>query len=68
MKANNANQRVARDLAETRESGGFDQRARDLRAENAKRAAAATRKLAEGPNLEWLDRATRSVPAYEVQA
>lgn len=69
MKANNANQRVAREMAETRESGGYDQRAREIRAENARRAARALAKSPEfGPDREWLDRATRSVAAYEVLA
>jgi hypothetical protein len=50
-----------------RHDGGFDQRARDLRAENARRAAAATTpRVARVEPLQWLDDATRSVPAYEV--
>ena len=67
MKATNANQRLARELAE-RHDTGYDARARELRAENARRAKAATVTRIGDRNLEWLDRATRSVPAYEVLA
>ncbi len=66
MKATNQNQRAMREFA-ARHDGGYDARARELRAENARRMAAASkpRVRREAP-LQWLDDATRSVPAYEV--
>ena len=68
MKATNQNQRAMREFA-ARHDGGFDQRARELRAENERRAAAAAKpRVARVEPLQWLDDATRSVPAYEVQA
>ena len=69
MRATHANQREMREFS-ARHDGGFDQRARELRAENARRAAAALRAkpAREGEDLTWLDAETRSVPAYEVLA
>lgn len=69
MRNNHANQRVAREIAESRDQfdSGYDARAREIRAENARRAAAALRAPAKRErDLTWLDTATRSVPAYEV--
>jgi len=66
MKATHANQREMREF-QARHDSGFDQRARDLRAENARRAAAAAKpRVRTIQPLAWLDDATRSVPAYEV--
>jgi hypothetical protein len=66
MKATRQNQRAMREFA-ARHDSGFDARARELRAENARRAAAANApRVRTIEPLQWLDDATRSVPAYEV--
>lgn len=69
MKATRQNQIAAREYAE-RHDTGYDARAREIRAENARRMAAATRPTLRRVeiDLRWLDEATRSVPAYEVLA
>ena len=58
MRATRANQREMREF-QARHDGGFSQSARDLRAENARRAAAA---LASEPSREWLMRDVCSTP------
>lgn len=64
MKPTNANQREMREF-QARHDTGFSQSARDLRAENARRAAAAMR--AE-PSREWLMRDVCSTPYAEVRS
>lgn len=66
MKATIQNQRIAREFAERHDSG-YDARARQIRAENERRTAVANRsRVRTLQPLQWLDDATRSVPAYEV--
>ena len=69
MRNNHANQRVARDVAEDRGQfdSGYCSRARDLRAENARRVAAAQARKAE-TGLVWLARDVMSTPYAEVRA
>ncbi len=62
MKVTKANQNIAREYAE-RHDTGFSQSARDLRAENARRAAAA---LKREPSREWLMRDVCSTPYAQV--
>lgn len=64
MRTTNANQREAREL-QARHDTGFSQTARDIRAENARRAAAA---LATTPDREWLMRDVCSTPYATVIA
>ena len=64
MKATSQNQRAMREFA-ARHDTGYDARARELRAENMRRANRAATVTRVEP-LQWLDDATRSVPAYEV--
>lgn len=61
MKATRVNQREMREF-QARHDSGFDQRAREIRAENARRAARA----AGGPDREWLMRDVCSTPYAEV--
>lgn len=73
MRNNHANQRVAREIAENRDQfgGGYDARAREIRAENARRAQAA---LARKPandgdrmSVEFM-RSIMSTPYAEVRS
>lgn len=69
MRNNHANQRVAREIAENRDQfgGGYDARAREIRAENARRAAAVTR-IGEAKPLAWLMRDVCSTPWAETRS
>lgn len=68
MRITNQNQREAREFA-ARHDGGFDQRARDLRAENARRAAAAVTPIASAKrDLTWLMHDVCSTPYAEVRS
>lgn len=67
MQATRQNQREMREYA-NRHDTGFNQQARDLRAENARRAAAALKATParEGRDLEWLMRDVCSTPYAQV--
>lgn len=66
---NRYQQRAARELAERHDTGS-DARMRELRAENARRAAAALRATPEreGRDLTWLARDVFSTPYAEVRS
>lgn len=69
MRVTNANQRAMREFS-ARHDSGFDQRARELRAENARRAAAASRgrdEVGEARDLAFM-RSIMSTPYAEVRS
>lgn len=66
MRATNANQHAMREYAE-RHDTGYDARARELRAENARRAAAVSR-IGEAKPLAWLMRDVCSTPWAETRS
>lgn len=53
MRATNANQRVAREIAEVTDSG-YSARAREIRAENERRTNAANRRNTSDRTYVWL--------------
>ena len=69
MRTTNANQRLAREYAERHDSG-YDARARELRAENQRRAnaAKAVSRIGEAKPLAWLMRDVCSTPWAETRS
>lgn len=66
MKANNANQRIAREIAELQDDG-YNARAREIRAENERRTARAAKRFDGGRQVRLM-RDVMSTPWAEYRA